>query len=124
MSSASCGFSGEDQVLGGPAGIGSAGQYLPGRDLIADAIAQAQASHTASADGKRAELAAAGRELARTSAARPDQDHRTGPDHPRLPNTALSPPEPGRQTAATGRAQPASQRRGSCNDQFGGLEVP
>jgi site-specific DNA recombinase len=38
-------------------------------DLIADAIAQAQASHAASADGRRAELAAAEHELARTSAA-------------------------------------------------------
>jgi site-specific DNA recombinase len=37
--------------------------------LDADAIAQAQASHAATADGKRAELAAAERELARTSAA-------------------------------------------------------
>jgi len=43
--------------------------YRHRHDLIADAIAQAQARHTASADCKRAELAAAGRELARTSAA-------------------------------------------------------
>ena len=38
-------------------------------DLIAAATAQARASHTASADCKRAELAAAERELAKTSAA-------------------------------------------------------
>jgi site-specific DNA recombinase len=43
--------------------------YRHRHDLIADAIAQAQASHAASADGRRAELAAAEHELARTSAA-------------------------------------------------------
>jgi site-specific DNA recombinase len=43
--------------------------YRHRHDLIADAIAQAQASHAASADRRRAELAAAEHELARTSAA-------------------------------------------------------
>jgi site-specific DNA recombinase len=43
--------------------------YRHRHDLIADATAQAQASHAASADCRRAELAAAEHELARTSAA-------------------------------------------------------
>ncbi len=43
--------------------------YRHRHDLITDAIARAQASHAASADGKRAELAAVERELAKTSAA-------------------------------------------------------
>jgi site-specific DNA recombinase len=43
--------------------------YRDRRDLIAGAIAQAQASHQASQDAKRAELAAAEHELAKTSAA-------------------------------------------------------
>ncbi len=46
-----------------------AGFYRHRHDLIADAIAKAQASHAASADDKRAELAAAEHELGRTSAA-------------------------------------------------------
>jgi site-specific DNA recombinase len=43
--------------------------YRHQHDLIADAIAQAQASHAAGADGRRAELAAAQHDLAKTSAA-------------------------------------------------------
>jgi site-specific DNA recombinase len=46
-----------------------AGFYRHQHDLIADAIAQALASHAASADDKRAELAGAEHELGRTSAA-------------------------------------------------------
>ncbi|MGE5137685.1 MAG: recombinase family protein, partial [Gemmatimonadota bacterium] len=43
--------------------------YRHRHDLIADAIAQAQASHAASSEGRRAELAVAERELARIGAA-------------------------------------------------------
>ncbi len=43
--------------------------YRDQHDLIADAIAQAQADHAAGQDGKRAELTAAEDELARTGAA-------------------------------------------------------
>ena len=46
-----------------------AGFYRDQHHLIADAIAQAQATHTAGQDGWRAELTAAEHELARTSAA-------------------------------------------------------
>jgi site-specific DNA recombinase len=46
-----------------------AGFYRHQHDLIADAIAQALASHATSADEKRAELAGAEHELGRTSAA-------------------------------------------------------
>jgi hypothetical protein len=56
------------------------------------------------------------------NARRPDQDHRTGPDRASLPNTELSPSEPGQQGAASPRAQLTSQRHGSCNDQFGGAK--
>jgi len=43
--------------------------YRDQRDLIADAITAAQASHAASRDGQRVELAAADRDLARTGTA-------------------------------------------------------
>jgi site-specific DNA recombinase len=46
-----------------------AGFYRDQHDLIADAIAAAQASNAAAQDGRRAELAAAEHDLARTSAA-------------------------------------------------------
>jgi septal ring factor EnvC (AmiA/AmiB activator) len=46
-----------------------AGFYRDQHDLIADAITAAQATHQAGQDSKRAELAAAERDLARSSAA-------------------------------------------------------
>ncbi len=61
--------------------------YRHRHDLIADAIAQARASHAASADGKRAELAAVERELARTSAAPPTPTTASEP-------TSSAPPAP------------------------------
>ncbi len=54
----------EQAVVGALAGF-----YRNQHDLIADAIAQAQARHAAAQNGHRAELADAERELARTSAA-------------------------------------------------------